>query len=302
MLEELKKINIPAETEGDTGDKTNINDKKKHKKRVRNIIKAIQENPDYGKGTLNPICRLIQIQQANKGKEPVFKLVEERRKFRRHEFIIQVNVGDLKCHGSGSNKRIAKQNASQAMLIQLGYQQSQIQQQQQQQQQLPKPVLKTQTNKINSNTEKKVKFVDETDIKNDDGLLQQSKSSNINNNNVKETNRNLFNKKYKEKSQKFNQTLYSACLIANDLITKGHSETADYLGKNKNKKLDNTSKNEDDKKQNIILSNTASYKDKLNYIADLLDFEVKFQSLTKVSFLLFLFNVGKILLLFLFIN
>lgn len=158
------------------------NDKKKNKKRVKNIIKAIKENPDYGKGTLNPICRLIQIQQANKGAEPVYQLIEEKKKFRRQEFTIQVSVGENKCVGSGSSKCKAKQNAAQAMLVQLGYQP--INQQQQQQQevqfslqpkqnavlQIPKPALKTQSNKIqrvnnvNSDNvvvvEKKVKFVD----------------------------------------------------------------------------------------------------------------------------------------------
>lgn len=188
MLDELKKL-PPAEPENDL-QKNNINEnnkqnlnreKKKHKKRVRNIIKVIKENPDYGKGTLNPICRLSQIQQAKKLPEPVYELLEEKRKFRRYEFKMLVTVGDLKCQGVGGNKREAKQNAAETMLVQLGYppsqqiSQQQLQHQQQililQNQQPPKPVLKNQTTKLlrNSNnltnennnvSEKKVKFVD----------------------------------------------------------------------------------------------------------------------------------------------
>jgi hypothetical protein len=181
MLEELKNKNlIDSTTQSDEQRQTTTNnDEKKNKKRVKNLVKAIKENPDYGKGTLNPICRLIQIQQANKGSEPVYELIEEKRKFRRQEFIIQVTVGDKKCVGNGSSKGKAKQNAAQSMLILLGYQVIQQPQIQfilhptpQQQIILPKPALKTQSNKIqrvnNTNSdnnggvviEKKVKFVD----------------------------------------------------------------------------------------------------------------------------------------------
>ena len=192
MLDELKNRNLidstilPAEQQKEqmaTNSSVSEEDKKiKNKKRVKNIIKAIKENPDYGKGTLNPICRLIQIQQANKGPEPVYELVEEKKKFRRQEFIVQVTVGDKKCVGNGTSKGKAKQNAAQSMLVLLGYQplpQPQIHfilhPTQPNPPQLPKPALKTQSNKIqrvnnlNSDTggvviEKKVKFVDlETD-------------------------------------------------------------------------------------------------------------------------------------------
>ena len=48
-------------------------------------------NPDYGVG-INPISRLIQIQQAQQKKEPVYTLVTERGLPRRREFVIQVNM------------------------------------------------------------------------------------------------------------------------------------------------------------------------------------------------------------------
>ena len=42
--------------------------------------------------SINPISRLIQIQQARKEKEPVYILVAERGMPRRREFVMQVSV------------------------------------------------------------------------------------------------------------------------------------------------------------------------------------------------------------------
>jgi hypothetical protein len=49
-----------------------------------------QTNPDYGQQSINPISRLIQIQQAKKEKDPVYTLVAEKGMPRRREFIMQV--------------------------------------------------------------------------------------------------------------------------------------------------------------------------------------------------------------------
>ena len=53
-------------------------------------FKQIQKgDPTYGVG-VNPISRLIQIQQAQKKKEPVYTLLAERGMPRRREFVMQV--------------------------------------------------------------------------------------------------------------------------------------------------------------------------------------------------------------------
>ena len=52
-------------------------------------------NPDYGQQSINPISRLIQIQQAKKEKDPVYALVAEKGVPRRREFIMQVGTGSL---------------------------------------------------------------------------------------------------------------------------------------------------------------------------------------------------------------
>ena len=50
-------------------------------------------NPDYGQQSINPISRLIQIQQAKKEKDPVYALVAEKGVPRRREFVMQVGIG-----------------------------------------------------------------------------------------------------------------------------------------------------------------------------------------------------------------
>lgn len=62
------------------------------RKKSKNLIKLEQKaNPDYGQ-SINPISRLIQIQQAKKQKEPVYTLIAERGMPRRREFVMQVSV------------------------------------------------------------------------------------------------------------------------------------------------------------------------------------------------------------------
>ncbi|KAL1006290.1 hypothetical protein UPYG_G00070310 [Umbra pygmaea] len=88
-----------------------------YKKRPKTILKT---GPDYGQG-MNPISRLAQIQQAKKEKEPEYMLLSERGMPRRREFIMQVKVCGEVATGTGPNKKVAKRNAAEAMLLQLGY-------------------------------------------------------------------------------------------------------------------------------------------------------------------------------------
>ena len=65
------------------------------KKKSRNLIKVEQKEGGGGGGgelgqSINPISRLIQIQQARKEKEPVYTLIAERGMPRRREFVMQV--------------------------------------------------------------------------------------------------------------------------------------------------------------------------------------------------------------------
>ncbi|XP_056290677.1 double-stranded RNA-binding protein Staufen homolog 2 [Pseudoliparis swirei] len=93
-----------------------------YKKRTKTILKT---GPDYGQG-MNPISRLAQIQQAKKEKEPEYLLLSERGMPRRREFIMQVKVNSEVATGTGPNKKVAKRNAAEEMLLQLGYKASTV--------------------------------------------------------------------------------------------------------------------------------------------------------------------------------
>merc|ERR1719357_2110765 len=95
------------------------------KKKSKNLIKQVDvkngEKGGDGGQSINPISRLIQIQQARKEKEPVYSLVAERGMPRRREFVMQVTVGQQSATGSGPNKKLAKRAAAEALLQLLGY-------------------------------------------------------------------------------------------------------------------------------------------------------------------------------------
>lgn len=124
-----------------------------NKKKNRNLIKQMQKgDPTYGVG-INPISRLIQIQQAQKKKEPVYTLLAERGMPRRREFVMQVMVDDQTCTGVGPNKKLAKRHAAEAMLLHLGYNKPSPQP--------AKPSIKMASE--SSNGEKKVHFVENSE-------------------------------------------------------------------------------------------------------------------------------------------
>merc|ERR1719220_1134059 len=98
------------------------------KKKSRNLIKVDTKDGSVGVvaglescQSINPISRLIQIQQAKKEKEPVYVLVAERGMPRRREFVMQVTVGHHSTTGTGPNKKLAKRAAAEALLQLLGY-------------------------------------------------------------------------------------------------------------------------------------------------------------------------------------
>lgn len=123
-----------------------------NKKKNRNLIKMQKADPTYGVG-INPISRLIQIQQAQKKKEPLYSLLAERGLPRRREFVMQVQVEEHTCSGVGPNKKLAKRHAAEAMLQLLGYNKPSPQP--------AKPAIKMQGD--TSLGEKKVTFSDITD-------------------------------------------------------------------------------------------------------------------------------------------
>lgn len=120
MLEELRKLPpVPTPLYPRPKSKIQLN-KKKNRNLIKSELQQQKADPNYGVG-INPISRLIQIMQAQKKKEPVYTLVVERGLPRRREFIMQVEVEDKTCTGTGPNKKLAKRSAAEAMLQILGY-------------------------------------------------------------------------------------------------------------------------------------------------------------------------------------
>jgi len=120
MLEELKKLpSLPAPIYQRPRSKIQIN-KKKNRNLIKSELQQQKADPNYGVG-INPISRLIQIMQAQKKKEPVYTLITEKGLPRRREFIVQVEVEENSCTGSGPNKKLAKRAAAESMLQLLGY-------------------------------------------------------------------------------------------------------------------------------------------------------------------------------------
>lgn len=77
-----------------------------NKKKTRNLIKVNVDKNSEVVEEINPISRLIQIQQANKEREPVYTVLEERGAPRRREFVIEASVNGHSTTGTGPNKKV----------------------------------------------------------------------------------------------------------------------------------------------------------------------------------------------------
>ncbi|XP_048508790.1 double-stranded RNA-binding protein Staufen homolog 2 isoform X2 [Athalia rosae] len=158
MLEELKRLPpLPITIQNPSSQRM----KRKPpatKKKSRNLIKVYQElrtEPEAAE-EVNPISRLIQIQQAKREREPVYTLVDEKGAPRRREFIMEVTVGTNSAQGLGPNKKLAKRAAAEALLMQLGYSKPQP---------LPaKPSIKTGENENSEGKPRKVTFLEEDQV------------------------------------------------------------------------------------------------------------------------------------------
>lgn len=152
MLEELSKL-------GPLPNTSNLIALKRkrvvNKKKQRNLIKVnTDRSADYTE-EINPISRLIQIQQANKEKEPVYNVVDERGAPRRREFVIEASVNGHVSTGTGPNKKVAKRNAAEALLLLLGYTNNPAPQS------VPKPALKVEKEVEPVEKTRKVTFMEE---------------------------------------------------------------------------------------------------------------------------------------------
>ncbi|XP_031847758.1 double-stranded RNA-binding protein Staufen isoform X5 [Nomia melanderi] len=125
------------------------------KKKSRNLIKVYQDRSESEAAEkVNPVSRLVQIQQAKREKEPVYNLIEEKGGPRRREFVMEVTMGQHSAQGIGPNKKLAKRAAAEALLAQLGYSKP-----------LPtKPSIKTGESENTESKPRKVTFLEDEQI------------------------------------------------------------------------------------------------------------------------------------------
>lgn len=128
------------------------------KKKSRNLIKVYQDPRAESDNVdeLNPVSRLVQIQQAKREREPVYNLIEEKGAPRRREFIIEVSTGQNSACGYGPNKKLAKRAAAEALLAKLGYSKPQPQP--------TKPSIKTGDSENTETKPRKVTFLEDDQV------------------------------------------------------------------------------------------------------------------------------------------
>lgn len=128
------------------------------KKKSRNLIKVYQEPRSESEAAegLNPVSRLVQIQQAKREKEPVYNLIEEKGAPRRREFVMEVTMGQHSAQGIGPNKKLAKRAAAESLLAQLGYSKPQPQP--------AKPSIKMGESENTESKPRKVTFLEDEQI------------------------------------------------------------------------------------------------------------------------------------------
>ena len=98
MIEKLKTLPPVASCHVPPKKKASTTEKNKNKQKAKALVKIeTLANPDYGQ-SINPISRLIQIQQAKKEKEPEYTLIEERGMPRRREFVMKVRRAETQKH------------------------------------------------------------------------------------------------------------------------------------------------------------------------------------------------------------
>lgn len=101
--------------DGQKGGSVRVN-KKKTPETVKKKPKQVVIKPEVVEPTeeLNAISKLMQIQQAKKGKEPLYLLVDQRGTPRRREFEMSVEVDGVTMTGTGPNKKMAKRIAAES--------------------------------------------------------------------------------------------------------------------------------------------------------------------------------------------
>ncbi|PSN36981.1 Double-stranded RNA-binding protein Staufen [Blattella germanica] len=250
MLEELKKLPPQSPTNMAAAMARFKRKVNPGKKKTRNLIKEQKAEPEYGED-INPISRLIQIQQAKKEREPVYSLLEERGK-------------------------LAKRAAAEGLLQLLGYSRPTAQP--------AKPSIKTGDTNQDMDKSRKVTFLEEDKVVElptggssgrqlVPGLLLMADNTAATYGHTPTKNSGV--------------NLQTTAAIAKELLKGGNSPTAEALaksaaavGSHKNSAAP-PSMTKSSLQQQTQSSQVVRPKDQLLYLAQLLGFQVQFSDFPK---------------------
>ncbi|CAH1736761.1 unnamed protein product [Aphis gossypii] len=133
MLQTLKEANESLLVDDNNSPTLPLPTKNRYKmprKKNKNLIKEtkpqdsenIEPVMNYKTEDTDPVAKLFKIQATKKEKEPLYVLKEDIiHTNRKKEFIFEVSVGQNSALGKGPNKKDAKRNAAENLLVEMGY-------------------------------------------------------------------------------------------------------------------------------------------------------------------------------------
>ncbi|XP_050549104.1 double-stranded RNA-binding protein Staufen homolog 2 isoform X1 [Daktulosphaira vitifoliae] len=129
MLQTLKEANESILDDNSTSPTLPLpkNRYKMPRKKNRNLIKETKQNSENVESINNntedtdPVAKLYKIQALKKAKEPLYTFKDDiLLPNRRKEFIFEVTIDQHTAIGKGPNKKVAKRNAAEKLLIDMG--------------------------------------------------------------------------------------------------------------------------------------------------------------------------------------
>ncbi|XP_025411727.1 double-stranded RNA-binding protein Staufen homolog 2 isoform X3 [Sipha flava] len=133
MLQTLKEANESLLEDENSSPTLPLPPKNRYKmprRKNKNLIKETKPNSEniepmdgsYRTEDTDPVAKLFKIQASKKEKEPLYVLKDDIiHSNRKKEFIFEVSIGQNSALGKGPNKKDAKRNAAEKLLIEMGY-------------------------------------------------------------------------------------------------------------------------------------------------------------------------------------
>ncbi|XP_050423750.1 double-stranded RNA-binding protein Staufen homolog 2 isoform X2 [Adelges cooleyi] len=134
MLQTLKEANESILDDNNSSPTLPLAPKNRFKmprRKNRNLIKETKQNTENVEPRVDnsdktedndPVAKLYKIQSSKKEKEPIYVLKDDViNSNRKKEFVFEVTIGQHTASGIGANKKMAKRQAAEKLLIQMGF-------------------------------------------------------------------------------------------------------------------------------------------------------------------------------------